>query len=127
MRYAAVITLMVTMVFFSCKGTEKSQTGTTEQSVPEQFVGKVMVSLMPDESTAELEADFSKFELKHLSIASRSQNQHLFEFNIDKISTEDLLRKLNRSKKVYLAEALVYKMEKAELMSSGQKKKADIK
>ena len=119
--------LCICVFAFACKSTKTTETEDTSTSIPQQFQGKVLVSLMPDREVSEIENDFAKYELEHLSIASRSQNQHLFKFNLDKISAEDLLKKLNRSKKVYLAEALVYKMEKAELMSSGQKKKADIK
>lgn len=113
--------------FVSCGTGKQSQESDTATDIPAQFTGKVLVNMMPENTIEELESDFSKYELKHQSIASRSQNQHLFNFNLDKISAEDLLKKLNKSKKVYSAEALSQQFQKATLMSSGEKKKVDIK
>lgn len=127
MKNAFMPILFVLTVLMSCKTTSETPSSQTDTSVPEAFKGKVLVSLMPDAEIAELEADFSKYELKHLSIASKSKNQHLFGYNQEKISAEALLKKLNKSKEVYLAEALAARMNKATLMSSDEKKQIDIK
>ena len=123
-KYPFSILLLLCMT--SCASNKKN-TNDTAGDVPAAFQGKLLVTLMPDTETRDLEEDFSKYELKYLSIASRSQNQHLFQYNPSKISGEDLMKKLNRSKKVYNAESLVTKMTKATLMGSNQNKQLDIK
>ena len=115
------------LMFAACSSNKTSDISEEKSDVPEAMKSKVLVTMMNDRTAQELEQSFLKYELKHLAIASRSQNQHLFQFNSSKISTADLLKKLNRSKMVYLAEALEYKMTKAEMMQSAPKKKVDVK
>lgn len=127
MKQILIITLLISGLF-SCSGTkETAEASDALKDIPQQFKGKVLVSMMPEVEIAELESKFSKYSLEHLSVASRSQNQHLFSFDNQAIDTESLLKKLNKSKKVYKAEALVYSMDKVELGSSGKKKNVDIK
>jgi hypothetical protein len=122
-----LVFVLLIMVGISCKSSKATSENEVQSDIPEQFQGKVLVSLLSGIEPKELEIDFAKYSLTHLSFASRSQNQHLFKFDADKISTEDILKKLNKSKKVYAAEALEYQLEKPKLMTSDKKGKADVK
>ena len=121
-----LLTLALTLAQ-SCKTSNSVAIEEANEAIPEAFKGKILVSLMPEVNTSKLESDFSKYALKHLSIASKSKNQHLFGFDTNKISAQALLKKLNKSRDVYLAEPLAARMNKATLMSSDEKKQIDIK
>lgn len=129
MSFRILILVVLAAAIFSCKSTKESsdETGSKQTEIPAQFMGKILATLMPDYTVNEVEADFAKYGLKHKSVASKSQNQHLFEFNLDKISAEDLIKKLNKSKKIYLAEAIASQIGKAEHLQSAPKKRIDIK
>ena len=111
----------------SCNSNKKATEVTVEEGMAKALSGKLLVTLLEGKKVEVLEASFAKYDLKHKSIASKSQNQHLFTFNKNKISDEDLLKKLNRNKVVYLAEPLSYEVGKPQKFSSGKKAKVPVK
>ena len=112
---------------FSCSS-KKPESNTTETTgLAKVLEGKVLVTLLEGKKVEALEADFTKYSLKHKSVASRSQNQHLFTFDKNLISAESLLKKLNKNKKVFLAEPLQVEPGRVQKLSSGKKQKAVVK
>jgi len=111
----------------SCSSKKEIAKVDTGQEIPEQFRGKVLVTLIKETLVSDIEADFVKYSLEHLAIASKSKNQHLFQYDSNKISLDNLLKKLNKSKKVYSAEALEYQIKKAQGLESSPKKNVDVK
>jgi len=115
------------VIAMSCNSNKKVVEEVPEEGIVKALNGKVLVTLLEGQKTETLEADFTKYSLKHKSIASRSLNQHLFTFDKNKISSEDIIKKLNKNKKVYLAEPLKYGIGKPQKLGSGKKGKAVVK
>lgn len=126
MKYCSVFLMMSFCFLMACKS-NKAETVKESVGIQKSLDGKVLVTLLEGKKTEVLEADFEKYSLKHKSIASRSQNQHLFTFDKEAISTSDLIKKLNKNKIVYLAEPLAQSAGKAIQLQSGQKKKTVVK
>lgn len=111
----------------ACTATKGDKALTEEKDIPKAFQGKVLVTLLQGQTPEVLERDFTKYSLNHVAVASRNMNQHLFSFNMNKISTEDLLKKLNKSKKVYQADALSQDYRRPTLQMNQPVKKPVVK
>ncbi len=118
---------IIVCLFSACKSNKEITSSDSRPEIPEQFRGKVLVTLLNATLVSDLETDFIKYSLEHLAVASKSKNQHLFQYDSDKISLDNLLKKLNKSKKVYSAEALEYQIMMAQGLESSPKKNVDVK
>lgn len=128
MNFSRLMVFILVLGLASCSSKKNEQVAEENLTGMSQAVaGKILVTLLEGESTKALEVDFDKYDLKHKSIASKSQNQHLFTFDKNKISSEDLLKKLNRNKTVYLAEPLSQQLEKPQKFTSGKRQTAPVK
>lgn len=121
--FRTCLLLLMASFFVCCKSNKELTQNDGGTPIPASMQSRVIVTPNGDRTIEEIESGFTKYELKHLAVTSVSENKHLFEFNSSKISTEDLLKKLNRSKLVYLAEAMSFSPVKAELMQGAKPNK----
>lgn len=119
--------MLLVVACVACKSNKKVGEAPVEDGINQAISGKLLVTLLKDKKIKDLEKAFVKYGLKHQSIASKSQNQHLFTFDKQKINSEDILKKLNKNKMVYLAEPLKYDIGQPKKIISGKKAKVPVK
>jgi|GEM_PF-663138 len=121
------ILILLAVVCTACNSNKKATEIPVEEGVAKALSEKLLITLLEGKRTEVLEESFAKYNLKHKSVASKSKNQHLFTFDKSKISSQDLIKKLNKNKLVYLAEPLKYEAGKPTKFTSGKKAKVPVK
>lgn len=117
-------TLLFIMTLMACN---KSKDLTeTNNAIPPEALDKLIVHLKEGTDIKSLENEFEKYKLKMKSYASRTQNSYLFTFDSDAISSEKLIKKLNKKDEIVDANNIVEKFMPARSSDSGSKKRVKV-
>jgi len=122
MKYFA--SFLFVLFLISC--TKTKDLAEDKMVIPPSALDKIIVHLEKGTDIKMLENEFVKYKLKMKSFASRSQNSYLFTFDSESISSEKMIKLLNKRDEVIAANNIVDKLVPARSSESGTKSRIKI-